>query len=147
VSGGHEAVIALVWTGRPLSYGSRGRAKYQERLRSAYIEKFGKDYPKGQTLYGVVYYLKKTLNTLDADNLSKPVWDALSGAAYGDDSEIRLRHAGIVDMRNFNIDEFDLTHVPDDVSDHLIDAVGREPHVIYIELGPLAIDMFRFGFS
>lgn len=96
-------------------------------------------------LYGAVYYFHSQPSGLDADNLSKPVWDALQGVAYPDDSRIRLRHAGIVDLRAFSIDEFDLSRLPDAVAERLFTVIGSELHVLSVEIGILATHMFEFG--
>lgn len=100
-----------------------------------------------QGLYGAVYYLKNSKHMLDADNLSKPVWDALTGLAYEDDVQVLLRHSGIVDMRLRGASEFDLSTLPDDVAEQLIQTIGSEEHVVYIEIGPVDVSMFRFGLS
>ncbi len=65
--------------------------------------------------------------------------------AYEDDSIIKLRHAGIIDLRETDLQQFDLTSIPDDVADSFLDMVGSEKHILYIELGKLRNDMMIFG--
>lgn len=84
---------------KPKSVQSKTKSKYQEYLREAYNEYCDSDAFEEFPLYGKVYYFHRENTRLDADNLSKPVWDALEGLAYEDDSVIKLRHAGIIDLR------------------------------------------------
>ena len=96
-------------------------------------------------MYGKVYYFHWESTQLDADNLSKPIWDALEGLAYEDDSIIKLRHAGIIDLRETDLQQFDLTSIPDDVADSFLDMVGSEKHILYIELGKFLNNLIIFG--
>jgi len=82
-------MYAFISNMRPCSV----RAKTTERFKRAIKEAFKSYYPSTERvsndLYGVVYYFHKTHNQLDADNLSKPIWDALEGVLYEDDSIIK----------------------------------------------------------
>ena len=98
-----------------------------------------------QPLYGVVYYFYRRNNQLDADNLSKPVWDALEGVAFENDLLIRLRHAGVVDLRSTDMTTFDLSKMPDTVADNFIQMIGVEEHILYVEFGILHQSMFLLG--
>jgi hypothetical protein len=73
------------------------------------------------------------------------VWDALTGLSYNDDSQIRLRHAGVIDLREVEFKSFNLSKIPDTVANALLEVLGTEPHVVYIELGSLQDDMYEFG--
>lgn len=95
----------------------------------------------------MVYYFHRQDTTLDADNLSKPVWDALRGAGFADDNAVKLRVAGIIDLDNPALAVVDLSNVPDPVAQELLRVIGEEEHVLYIEFGPLAGSLFRFGLS
>jgi len=93
-------MYAFISNMRPCSV----RAKTTERFKQAIKEAFKSYYPSTERvsndLYGVVYYFHKTHNQLDADNLSKPIWDALEGVLYEDHSIIKYRAAGIFDLRS-----------------------------------------------
>ncbi len=65
--------------------------------------------------------------------------------AYEDDSVIKLRHAGIIDLRETDMELFDLSLIPDNVANSFLDMVGSENHILYIELGRLRNDMIFFG--
>ena len=140
-------MLAFVCLEKPRSHQAESRSRYQDHLRSWYINALDGQGYDGQDLYGLVYYLKNSAHDLDADNLSKPVWDALSGLAYVDDRVIQYRQAGIIDMGQFDIGMFDLSSVSDEVAERLIEVVGTEEHVLYVEFGPLNMEMFDFGLT
>ncbi|MGA9656431.1 MAG: hypothetical protein WBV96_21215 [Polyangia bacterium] len=96
-------------------------------------------------LYGLVYYLHAKPTQLDADNVSKPVWDALEGIGYRDDEVIKHRRAGLIDLRSKDLHTFDLSGMPDSVAAALISAVGVHDDIIYVEYGALHDDMYEFG--
>lgn len=99
---------------RPLSHKARGRQKYQARLRVAAAEVIGEPLASSR-LYAKVLYLYRGRKAVgDADNLSKPVLGALKGLVYGDDAQVALRVAGIV---NLDVDEYRLAR----------DGMGGEP--------------------
>lgn len=100
----------------------------------------------------------------DADNISKPIWDGLGkGGAYGDDRQIRLRIAAVVDLslvagaKGTEAEAFDLSSAPPAVADAL-EALASRPTdgeeagiaatgFIYVEVGRLGPAMLRFGFA
>lgn len=108
-----------------------------------------------ETLYGIVYYVAQRYHPAtdaDADNVSKPVWDALEGVAYDDDKLVRLRIAGVIAPSSpsgvTSLADLNLTGVPGDVADMLTGFIAAgEAHILYIEIGPLHPTMFRFGFA
>jgi Holliday junction resolvase RusA-like endonuclease len=130
---------------KPRSVNARTTDRFQERIRQSYREYNSADILLTEPLYGVVYYFHKRNNQLDADNLSKPIWDALEGVVFGDDLLIQIRHAGIVDLRNTDMTTFDLSNMPDLVAEQFIQMIGVEDHILYVELGSLHQSMFVFG--
>lgn len=136
---------AFICLQRPRSYNAKKRPHYQEQLREAYSEYHPEAGAFGGSLYGRAYCFQARPTGVDADNLSKPIWDALRDLAYGDDAQIELRHAGILQLSDGVIGQLDLTSIPDEVADDLIDALGSEPHVLYVEVGPLMPGMYTFG--
>ena len=124
---------------------AKGTSNFQERIRHSYHAYYPDQELMDGVLYGIVYYFHKRNNQLDADNLSKPVWDALEGVAFNDDRSIQLRHAGVVDLRSTDMTAFDLSRMPDMVADSFIEMIGTEDHVLYVEFGGLHQRMFRFG--
>ena len=134
-------------TAKPRSVNAKNTDKYKVAIRTAFAK-----YCPGVTLmteplYGVTYYFHQQPNQLDADNLSKPIWDALEKLAYQDDGVIQLRHSGIIDLRQTDLTTFDLSKVPDQVANDIIAFAGTEAHIIYVEFGILAAEMFVFGQS
>lgn len=94
---------------------------------------------------GRIYYFRSVPHELDADNLSKPIIDALVGLAFADDALVELRHSGIVDLNRDDISGFDLTRMPDEILEDFMESIGTEKHLIYVELGDLRKEMFIFG--
>jgi hypothetical protein len=92
-----------------------------------------------------VYHLHAKPTQLDADNVSKPVWDALEGIGYRDDEVIKHRRAGLIDLRSKDLRAFDLSGMPDSVAADLISAVGVYDDIVYVEYGALREDMYEFG--
>lgn len=137
-------MIAFICNKRPRSINAKGTATFQAFIQAAFAR-----YCPGASLvtptYGRVYYFRRVAHQLDADNLSKPILDALKGHAYADDSIVELRSSGIIDLRSNDISAFDLTRVPPMVIDDFVDSIGSADHVIYVELGDLTMDMFAFG--
>lgn len=135
---------AFICTVRPRSVQAKKTEQYKQRV----LEACQKYCPAPETLegplYGVVYYFHRKPNDLDADNLSKPIWDALEGYFYDDDRVIQLRTSGVRDLRE-GIEILDLTKMPDSVAGDFIDAVGEEDYLLYVELGALSPEMFTFS--
>lgn len=129
---------------KPRSVNARMTDRFQEGIRQSYREYCPDSEPLNDELYGVVYYFHKRHNQLDADNLSKPIWDALEGIAFENDLLIRLRHAGVVDLRK-DMTTIDLSNMPDTVVDNFIQMLGVEEHIVYVEFGILHQSMFLFG--
>ena len=67
----------------PFSYNStdaKKRDKYVQLIRNTFDKEYKGKVPKlgkGNELYGQVYFFTSEGTDLDADNISKPVWDAL----------------------------------------------------------------------
>ncbi len=77
------------------------KTRYKEQLQEAYQQYYPGDVEQFKArLYGFVYYFFKRKPAVDdADNISKPVWDALQRLIYKNDKQIKIRYAGIVDLR------------------------------------------------
>ena len=100
----------------------------------------------------------------DADNISKPIWDALGkGGAYRDDRQVRLRIAAVVDLslvvgaEGTGVEAFDLSDAPPVVANAVETlasgstdgdgAIGAAPGFVYVEMGRLGPAMLRFGLA
>ena len=96
-------------------------------------------------LYGIVYYFVKRKTDMDADNISKPIWDSLEGIAYADDKIIKMRYSGIYNLREISMGEIDISNIPDVVFDDFMQSIDNEDHILYIELGRFDRSMFKFN--
>lgn len=132
-----SGAFSFVYKGRPLSYNcddSKKKAAYKKRLSSAFNRKYSGSIPEGD-LFAIVYYFYKVDVKLDADNISKPVWDSLSEIAYTDDRQIKIRSAVAIDLSRFSIMDFDQdTLSTEDVYD-LSESILDNDHTLYIQVG------------
>jgi Holliday junction resolvase RusA-like endonuclease len=97
-------IAAIVKLGKttPFSYNSVDAKKKQLYIQSI-VDAFNKNYKgkvpkfkKGVELYGQVCFFTSDGTDLDADNISKPVWDALKSIAYEDDKQVVSRTSTVV---------------------------------------------------
>ena len=142
-------LIAFALPEKPLSYNSSRKEVYASKLRGAFLGAGGTLGSVDPPHYGLVYFLHKVDAPIDADNMSKPVWDALDGLAYDDDATVRLRIAGKIGLRGDRRTRFDLSKIPDATAGRLTTLIGsqKHDHILSVELGTLRDGMFAFGLA
>jgi Holliday junction resolvase RusA-like endonuclease len=124
---------------------------YRTDIRTAFTTRYGSLPSLTGNLYGLVYCFYRSYNVFtdaDADNISKPVWDCLgSNFLYEDDKQIRFRIAACYDLAKNQLTDLDVTGLPDDVRDALLNALTdeAEKQVVYIECGVFDNEMIRFN--
>lgn len=74
---------------------------------------------------------------LDADNISKPAWDALNAVGYTDDKMIKIRTAVAINLCEHDIVDFDQDNLPTDVLIDLVQSIANNDHTLYIEVGEI----------
>jgi hypothetical protein len=88
---------------------------------------------KGVELYGQVYFFTSDGTNLDADNISKPVWDALIGTIYEDDKQIVQRTSTVIYTKKHNLIQI---NGDSDTSAELLQILtGNNVKCIYVECG------------
>lgn len=129
----------------PYSYNSQNQAK-KEQTKAEFLKELTKKYPNlkplENELYGIVYYIRPRPTNLDADNLSKPIWDALNGITYKDDKQIKHRRASIIEADNFSITSDTIKYT--DLK-RLLKAIEKELDVLYIEIGNYTSNLIEFN--
>ena len=80
---------------------------------------------------------------VDADNLSKPVWDSLKGVLFTDDSQIRMRVAGSFDITKPDFNVLGIAGLEGELAIDLAAAAEKEDHIIYVECGKFDLSMVR----
>lgn len=135
---------------KPQSYNSWKKTKTKGQNYIAEIRKSLSHYNAAFTmltgdLYGISYYFHSSTNQTDADNISKPIWDSLTGFLFDDDKQVKLRMAGKYDLSTNGFDLLDVTGVPGLVVADLVDAVSNDDHFLFIECGKLKPEMFKFN--
>lgn len=130
--------FSFVYAGKPESYNADSRKKqlYKKRLSSAYERRFS-GMLAGKELYASIYYFYKEDVGLDADNISKPAWDALNAVGYTDDKMIKIRTAVAVNLCEHDILDFDQDNMPTDVLVDFVQSIADNNHTLYIEVGEI----------
>lgn len=133
----------------PKSYNSRKKDAYQNQIQSAVKRKYRGKVPcftADSELYARVYYFTSKGVTVDADNISKPVWDALNGLLYVDDKNIVMRTAAVIDIKKHPISKIDTKDMDSSVVVDLIQNLTEdEVQCMYIECGKFSESMIKFG--
>ncbi|MFD1676822.1 RusA family crossover junction endodeoxyribonuclease [Alicyclobacillus fodiniaquatilis] len=98
---------------------------------------------KSGNLYSRVYYFHREHQVADADNISKPILDALTGHAYADDKQVIFRSAASLNMEEGFV--IDYTNLSSDLVADITNAVLQGKSIIYIEVGAFSNDFIQFG--
>ena len=116
---------------------------YKTEIANSFLTTGQPEFAAAEGLYSRVYYFHQERQPADADNISKPIVDALKGHAYHDDKQVIFRSAACLDMgKNFQID---FTRVPSDLVAVISNAILKGEPVIYIEVGQFSHDFIQFG--
>ena len=127
--------VILLIAREPRSQNANNKGKYQADLADQ-ARSLVKSPLLDSRLYSKVWYFYREANAIDADNLSKPILDALQGIAYQNDKQVVLRIAAKVAT---DVDTYDLTPHPAAVKEYarFLQLLSIEPHLLYIEIGEL----------
>lgn len=130
--------FSFVYSGKPESYNADSKRKqvYKKRLSSAYKRRFSGMIAEKE-LYAAIYYFYREDVGLDADNISKPAWDALNAVGYSDDKQIKIRTSVAINLCEHDILVFDQDILPTDVLIDLIQSIADNNHTLYIEVGEI----------
>lgn len=83
---------------------------------------------------------------MDADNISKPIWDAVNGVVYVDDRKIVMRTAAVIDVRTHPLNTIDTSGISGDVAANLIqNLTEKNVRCLYIECGKFEESMIKIG--
>lgn len=100
-----------------------------------------------QDLCVKAFYLHKVRDKKDADNISKPLWDALNGQVYKDDRQICYLETLKVDTTKVGSCEFDISDIDDedlnDLTDFLFNPLSPAERLLYIEVADLDLKKVR----
>ena len=136
----------------PLSYNSKNkiaRAVYQKRILSAFQRRYSgavPRFPANQELYAKVFFFTSDGVNVDADNISKPIWDAVNGVVYVDDRKIVMRTAAVIDVRTHPLNTIDTSGISGDVAANLIqNLTEKNVRCLYIECGKFGEPMIKIG--
>lgn len=140
--------FSFVYSGKPESYNADSKRKqvYKKRLSSAYKRRFS-GMIAAKELYAAIYYFYREDVGLDADNISKPAWDALNAVGYSDDKQIKIRTAVAINILNQDILDFNQDNIPTDVLLDLVESISSNDHTLYIEVGEINNYDNIFNFS
>lgn len=136
---------------QPKSYNSWNgvTASKKRSYREAIVDAFSEANPavtaRDNDLYGSIYYFARRNPHVDADNISKPVWDCLEGTAFVDDSQVKIRTAGVFDLSKLDWNTLDFSGLQGEMAAEILGALDEEDHLVYVELGDLSLSMFTFN--
>lgn len=141
-------MIAFFLKRIPLSYNARhnnlaGYRRYLAGVASTFQSQGFSDIPFDRPLYSRVIYFHSIPVTVDADNISKPIHDALNGIAYRDDNLVKSRSSAVVDIVDLN--SIDMRFMPDNAFEELVTYFEIESHLVYIEIGNFSFKHIRIG--
>lgn len=117
---------------------------YKNLIQKSF-RKFNKDKKLKNELYGTVYHFYNKNLKIDADNLSKPLWDCLTGFLYDDDGQIKIRIAGSFDLSKNDFNILNFSGLSGEIITELLEAFETEDHIVYVECGLLDYSNFRFN--
>lgn len=135
----------------PLSYNSRNKNAYQNRIRAALQRKYHGVVPifaVNVELFARVYFFTSDGVTVDCDNISKPIWDALNGLLYTDDRNIIMRTAAVIDVNLHPFSTIDTSLVESDVAADLMQALAaKDVKCLFLECNLFNESMIKFGIN
>lgn len=140
-------MISFLCDFRPRSVQAKSTSRYKEAIRKSFKDFYpNHDILLNNDLYAISYYFHKRKTELDADNMSKPIWDALQDLLYEDDRIIKLRYAGTCKIGNEgDISNIDVTKIPDHILEKFLELTECSDDIIYIEVGNLKKEFYVFG--
>lgn len=131
------------------SFNTQKRRRFATELQAAFKVFHGDAATRlSGNLYGIIYYFHREVkkgNQVDADNISKPVWDSLKDVIYADDAQIKLRIAGTYDLTENYYENLNVRNLSQRIQDELNEAFENEGHILYIECGSLEDKMYQFN--
>ncbi len=133
---------------KPKSYNSKDKKKalqYQHHMQVAFTESYPVHALLTEDLYGLIYHFFRQNIGIDADNLSKPIWDSLKGIVFKDDKQVKMRIAGSFDLTANDLTVLNFSGLPGAVIASLLEAIETEEHVLYVECGRFTTDMIRLN--
>lgn len=133
-------MISFLLKREPRSYNAKSRHKYQADIKKEF-DKLNIKEPLTDILYTRVYYFHKKKTSIDADNLSKPIHDALNG----DDNLVKYRVCSTIDLRKNEITEIDLSNMSSGSYIEFYNAIATEENVVYIEIGKFNNKIIELG--
>ena len=140
----NSSPIIIIIPRQALAHRAKGRPKYKKSLAEQARSDITVAPLTSARLYSKVYYFHRDKRTVDTDNLSKPILDALQGIAYRDDSQVVLRTAAKIDLK---VDTYELIQerIASNQYEKLIGLIASAPDVLYIEVGELASFRLSLG--
>ncbi len=142
---------------RPLSQNNRPSAKLDE-LRDDLKHAYNVKYSPGslpctpllkEPLEAKVFYIHKIEDKMDADNISKPLWDALNKITYQDDFAIKYLETLKIDFgKTSDRLSLDVTNLDsqdfENLFDFIFDTRGIEDRFLYVAVSDYESKNVRF---
>lgn len=128
--------LVLILARKPVSFNSGGKEKYKQAIAEEARVRWTTDSLVGDLYARVLWFYRERAigRDGDADNISKPILDALKGIAFHDDRQVVKRLV----QKVYTGDAFQLVEAR--ASGSMLRDLTRllgepHPHIIYIEVG------------
>lgn len=144
-------MFCFIVKARPKSYNSWGSSSvikknsYKQLIETAFREAYPTHTLLEIDLYGLVYHFFQTDIGIDADNLSKPIWDCLRGTLFDDDKRAKMRIAGSLNVGVNELTVLNSSGLPGEIIVSLLEALETDEHVLYVECGTFTADMIQLN--
>lgn len=140
-------MVNFVIPTKPQSYNAKKKHRYTLQLQKEFANQNTTHitYPLTERLYGLIYYFFNKDVGLDADNISKPIWDALNKIAYTDDRQIITRTANAINTNTHDINMIDFTGIEGKTVTAITSSIIDNEHTIYIECGTVNEKFWKFN--
>lgn len=136
--------FAMAVAARPRSSNKPRDPLYERRLRAA-AATAGAERVDGALYVRIAWFQLRPFQG-DVDNIAKHIVDALKGVVFEDDDAVVQCFSQKAVSTGDGAFELDVSGIPSDaVLQSLLDLLGDEEHVLYVEVGPIVDNTVRFG--
>ncbi|MGF7218908.1 hypothetical protein GGR92_005087 [Spirosoma lacussanchae] len=144
-------MFCFIVKAKPKSYNSWGSSSiikknsYKQLIEDAFRLAYPSHVLLDVDLYRLVYHFFQTDIGIDADNLSKPIWDCLRGILFDDDKRVKMRIAGSLNVGGSDLTVINSSGLSGEITASLLDALDTEEHILYVECGTFTADMIQLN--
>jgi hypothetical protein len=123
-------------------------SRYKSLVRNELLNSWGDDLPllDGRLSACLVYFYFNG-NPPDADNISKPIWDALTGVPFADDQQICLRQSCLLTDSELAYFELPNFLYENEASRKLRKYLKARRNCVYLWVGPFQVERIQMNLN